>query len=295
MALEIIYEELKKDFRVDDNRLFRLLKSGRWKEVIIKANEKDGYCQVGWGGHMFKSHRLLYCLYHQTDVDPNLVIDHINNDKLDNSKANLRLVTARENSNNLKKHRTGRLVGAKFNKRRNKFESGIKINNKQISLGCYNTEQEAHDVYKQVCNMLDKSVEEIQEFFGIRTKSQCSSKYKGVSWQKKNKKWVAQAFIKGKQVKLGLYGTEQEAYNIYLEALTMLDKTVEEIKEHFGVAQFASKYRGVTWHKRDKKWVAQITSDGKQKFLGSFLTQEAANQAVLDFKDSLSQLNKETK
>lgn len=38
-----------------------------------------------------------------------------------------------------------------------------------------------------------------------------------------------------------------------------------------------SKYKGVCWHKRDKKWFAQIQVCGKHKFLGNFkLEMEAA-------------------
>lgn len=40
-----------------------------------------------------------------------------------------------------------------------------------------------------------------------------------------------------------------------------------------------SGYRGVSWHKRTKKWSAQIGFDGRAKFLGYFTTAEAAAEA----------------
>lgn len=40
-----------------------------------------------------------------------------------------------------------------------------------------------------------------------------------------------------------------------------------------------SKYPGVIWHKRDKKWQAQITINGKCKFLGYFDDEREAAKA----------------
>ena len=40
-----------------------------------------------------------------------------------------------------------------------------------------------------------------------------------------------------------------------------------------------SGYTGVTWHKKDKKWMAQIRVDGKSIYLGEYTSIEAANEA----------------
>jgi len=45
-----------------------------------------------------------------------------------------------------------------------------------------------------------------------------SSKYKGVSWDKSNKKWQANIKINGKQKKLGRFTNEYEAHLIYEKA-----------------------------------------------------------------------------
>ena len=37
--------------------------------------------------------------------------------------------------------------------------------------------------------------------------------------------------------------------------------------------------KGVVWHKRDKKWQAQISADGRQRHLGLFDTKQAAHEA----------------
>ena len=97
MAKEILYSEVSKDFRIDeDGRLFRLRRGIDLREVVIKANSSDGYCDVWWRGKMYPAHRLMYSLYYQKDVPTNLVINHLNSNKLDNRKENLHLVKQKQ-------------------------------------------------------------------------------------------------------------------------------------------------------------------------------------------------------
>jgi hypothetical protein len=76
-------------------------------------------------------------------------VDHINGRRNDNRDENLRSVTKRKNQQNMKCHRDGKLVGASYYKRYKKYESRIKINEKNIYLGLFNTEMEAHLEYKK--------------------------------------------------------------------------------------------------------------------------------------------------
>ena len=217
MALEILYSELSKDFRIDENgKLFRLSdRCGREKEVEIKSNRGDGYCCVRWIGRNYKAHRLIYCLYNKVDVPTDLMIDHINGNRLDNSKENLRLVSIRDNQQNRIEHRNGKLQGCSLHKD-GKWQARIVINSKLISLGLYTTEQKAHNVYLQACTMLDKPIEEIKEYFGIGNRSKYSSKFAGVSFHQRGKRWQARVTINGKQKHIGLFKTQEEAYDAIL-------------------------------------------------------------------------------
>lgn len=72
-------------------------------------------------------------------------IDHINGDKLDNRKSNLRIATPQQNSRNTssRKNSTSQYLGVYFDKSRNKFLARISINNTAINLGRFVNEIDA--------------------------------------------------------------------------------------------------------------------------------------------------------
>lgn len=83
------------------------------------------------------------------------MVDHINGNSLDNRKENLRIVTNRENMLNTSVHRSGRLFGAIFYKKANKWRSQIRVNGVKKNLGTFKTEHEAHQAYIKAYNELD--------------------------------------------------------------------------------------------------------------------------------------------
>jgi|SRR6478736_752736 len=86
-----------------------------------------------------------------------LVINHKDSDKENNFAYNLEIVTQRENihkKENLSK-KTSKYTGVSFCKKSNKWRSQI-YNKKVISLGFYNTEIEASNVYKKALKKITK-------------------------------------------------------------------------------------------------------------------------------------------
>lgn len=84
---------------------------------------------------------------HRLIMGPNfgLVIDHMNGDKLDNRKKNLRICTQRENSMNcrLSINNTTGITGVRYYPNVKKWGAYIFVDGEQINLGSYQTKEEA--------------------------------------------------------------------------------------------------------------------------------------------------------
>lgn len=106
-----------------------------------RLNE-TGYVITSIKGHKVRIHNLIL---NRDTSNPNIVCDHINRNKLDNRKENLRIVTQKENNKN-----RNNINGAKhysFDKKRKKYIVNIKENYKTIHIGYYNTIEEAQNAY----------------------------------------------------------------------------------------------------------------------------------------------------
>jgi hypothetical protein len=88
------------------------------------------------------------------DAPASLEVDHINGDKLDNRKSNLRLCTHAENGRNLKVKTTNKtgVAGVSWDKARNKWAARIKLNYKGIYLGRFDRFDDAVKARKSAEN-----------------------------------------------------------------------------------------------------------------------------------------------
>lgn len=97
----------------------------------------------------------------------------------------------------------------------NKWYAVIGIGNRQHKhLGSFDTEEEAHEEYLRAEELLNDG--KIDEFWK-RYQRKTSSKYKGVSKNKRTGRWVACPYINGKRIYLGYFDTEEEAHQKILE------------------------------------------------------------------------------
>ena len=121
-----------------------------------------------------------------------------------------------------------------------------------------------------------------------------ASKYVGVYLQKRStKRWMAQIHLGGQAVKIGYYRNEEAAAVDYARALFKYKKVrkrddnfvidISDVppqppipKNRRVIKDGQSKYKGVTQHKTTKKWLVQITVDGKQHFIGCYTNEEEA-------------------
>lgn len=87
-------------------------------------------------------HRLI------ADTPKGMECDHINHEKLDNRRANLRNCTSKENCRNKKQNiGTSAYKGVYFNKSRGKWRADIRIDYKLHYLGCFTSEIDAARAY----------------------------------------------------------------------------------------------------------------------------------------------------
>jgi len=114
------------------------------KGGVITSKDADGYiiCSVyiDKKPYVIKSHRLAWFLYY--GEIPNNQIDHKDGVRTNNKIENLRDVTSQQNHFNNTKAK-----GYRWDKRRQKFQSHIKLNGKFIHVGMFNTEPEARAAY----------------------------------------------------------------------------------------------------------------------------------------------------
>ena len=80
---------------------------------------------------------------------PGFMVDHINRDRLDNRRSNLRIADRSLNTHNAKKapFASSRYRGVTWRGNERQWEAGIKIAGKTIYLGRYSTQREAAEAY----------------------------------------------------------------------------------------------------------------------------------------------------
>lgn len=86
----------------------------------------------------------------------NAEVDHINRNKWDNRKCNLRVVDRQINNlnRNKNKNNTSGYKGVAWHSQNKKWRAYIMLDHKQISLGLYNDKEEAHKVRLEYENKL---------------------------------------------------------------------------------------------------------------------------------------------
>ena len=160
-------------------------------------------------------------------------IDHINRNKLDDRRKNLRICTVSQNGINRPKcnsNCTSRYKGVYLIPKTKSWKSGLKINNKSISFGNYPTELEAAYIYNQnvskyfgefsVYNDLSQKDIDILKETKIKTmqeKRKIYTQYPNVSYNICKKCWVWKKTINKKVYTKQYFKTEEEAHNGFLK------------------------------------------------------------------------------
>jgi hypothetical protein len=134
-----------------------------WKQSVarwIKPGDEAGThvkraIDVTIDRKTYRAHRVIWML--QTGEDPGAsIIDHIDGNFYNNRFENLRLATPHQNLCNQKKRRdnTSGLKGVSWSEERQKWQTGIQVNGKRISLGRFDTKEEAYAAYCEAARRL---------------------------------------------------------------------------------------------------------------------------------------------
>lgn len=178
-------------------------KRGKGHRTLVDEVTYNQYNHLSWylgdtgyairkpKGEIMRLHRLV------VNAPEGMVVDHLNGNKLDNRKSNLRICTQAENAKNRKD-----IVGICYDKNRGKWI--VRYRNKFY--GRYITEQEASRAYQ-----LAKS--------GVKYNTKQRVRYmlpKGVLFYKGYKKpYAVRPQLNGKKYFLGYFATAEEAKNVY--------------------------------------------------------------------------------
>jgi hypothetical protein len=76
-----------------------------------------------------------------------LVIDHLNGDGLDNRRSNLRIATRSQNQFNRVSNKNSESRFKGVTRKGDKWRAQIKVNGRNVHLGCFDSEEEAARVY----------------------------------------------------------------------------------------------------------------------------------------------------
>ena len=164
-------------YQVSNKGRVKSLKFGK-ERILRQSVDRLGYHCLQFCHNKIKKkfniHQLVAMVFlnHKSDGTLNLVVDHINGDKSNNSVENLQLTTQRHNTSKDRKNGSSSFTGVSWHKLYNKFISSIYINNKFVHLGYFENDADAGEIYQLALINIDnyKNPKEFREF--LRTINQ---------------------------------------------------------------------------------------------------------------------------
>lgn len=161
--VEVLYRNTGKSFICD-------IEDWQKVEHMCWSYTYHGYPVTNIGNNIVKR-------FHQVilDIPEGKVCDHINRDKSDNRRNNLRIVTQQKNTQNSSirnDNKTG-CTGVAYYKNLDKYRAYITINQKQINLGYFEDINQAilarleagrkYDIYTDICELEEDKLSEVVE------------------------------------------------------------------------------------------------------------------------------------
>lgn len=167
-----------------------------------------------------KMHRLIM------EANPGEIIDHVDRNKINNQRSNLRFANKCQNVHNQKKRDNTKTIykGVHYVKRLNSFVARCRMNFQDHFLGYYRSDIAAAYAYNKKAKELSEFsllndlpftedyLEDLLKIDRTFTKSaEKTSDIKGIHWHKSKNKWEASSYVNGKRKYVGAFDNEQDA------------------------------------------------------------------------------------
>ena len=203
-----------------------------WGMTIIDDEDYDQVSQYNWRimgeGYAqtqmkingkwknIKLHRFI------TNAPQGLTVDHINHDRLDNRRSNLRICTIQQNNLNRLTTIKNKYKGVYKNNNHPTFVVNISVNTNNTHIGTYKDEQEGAQAYDRAAlyyygeyatlNFPEKIDEYRKTPYNPRwAKPHGNNQYRGIYYHKARNRWSGKVWYCGKSYVIGQYKTEEEA------------------------------------------------------------------------------------
>lgn len=130
------------------------------KVTIVDAADYDWLNQWKWHitshGYASRDPKTTYLHRFILNAPKGMWVDHINGDRLDNRRCNLRICTRQENLRNQKKQsgRSSKYKGVCWHNQSKCWMAYIKHNKVSMNLGCYKKEEDAACAYNEAATRL---------------------------------------------------------------------------------------------------------------------------------------------
>lgn len=176
---------------------------------------------------------------HRLIIQPktNEIVDHIDRDKLNNTRSNLRIVTHRQNAHNSSKRKNTKnnYKGVNYVEKIGLYQSRCRINGKDYFLGHFKTEIAAAHAYNlkaselsYYCCLNDLTEYNLDYLYDIlkshrvKVKKHKGSKYKYIGFKKKSGRMACDKFLirfthEGKRYYKGYFNNEQDAVDYLID------------------------------------------------------------------------------
>ena len=139
----------------------KFIKLTQGKSTIVSSSDYEHLNSFKWyynKGYVSRNYinedgnkRVLYMHRYVMDCPRGKQVDHINGNKLDNCRENLRITTSTGNNRNRAKSAgtTSKYKGVNWSKQNQRWLCRLKVKRKTVYLGYYDTEEEAAKVYNE--------------------------------------------------------------------------------------------------------------------------------------------------